>query len=151
MIHGLPAISGASGGELSWNIFKVDCPSIKLGVDAREIDMIPRFTIKNYEYDDLSVSFIESSELKFRYFFYQWMTKALGPDSYTRNYYSHVVASSFEIHPIDFNGNSSIADVFHEILPYDINSINYDIMDDGTQTALTTVKFKYMRHLMKKL
>jgi len=144
VIEGVP--KGEGGGQLAWNIFKVDCPSLSLEVESREVDMAPRIYFKNYRYDDLAISYIESSELLFRRFFSKWMRNVLDPLSYTRNYYDNVKASTFDLYPINFEGKTFAYDRFHDLVPFDINSINYDMQDDGSSTVLTTVKFKYLRH-----
>jgi len=147
VIHGLKGFMPKGYDSfLSWNIFKVDCPSIKLESESREVDMIPRIYFKNYVYDDLSISYIESSELRFRRFFAKWMKNVLDPNSYSRKYYNDVKADSFKVYPINFKGTAYTYDIFYDIVPFEINSINYDVQDDASQTVLTTVKFKYLRH-----
>lgn len=131
---------------LSWNIFKIDCPALRIGIEAKEVDMRPRYYFKNWEYDDLSVSFLESSDLKMRHFFFEWMECALTARSYARSYYDDVMSPWFIIYPLNFRGQAERYEIFRELVPFDISSINYDVSDNGEQVMLTTVKFKYTSH-----
>ena len=48
VIHGLKGfLPKGYDSFLSWNIWKVDCPSLKYDIESREVDMIPRYYIKN--------------------------------------------------------------------------------------------------------
>lgn len=131
---------------LSWNIFKIDCPSLHIDIDTREVDMIPRHYHKNWTYDDLSVSFIESSDLKIRHFFFEWMNIILNAKDYNRQYYNSIMADDFRIYPINFQGQAERYEIFRQVTPFDVNSINFDVSDSGDQVALTIVKFKYIGH-----
>lgn len=131
---------------LAWNIFKVDCPSLRLGIDSKEVDMLPRYYFKSWENDDLSISFIESADMKMRHYFFEWMECALHSVSYTRHYYDDVKSNWFVIYPLNNVGVAERYEIFLDLVPFDINSINFDVSDNGEQTVLTTVKFKYIRH-----
>ena len=136
---------------LAWNIFKVSCPTVKLGIKMNEVDMIPRYYFENWEFADLSVSFLESSDLTVRQYFFDWMNKALNIDTYNRQYFDAVKASSFKIYPLDNAGNAVVCDAFYDIVPYEVSTIEYDVSDEGAGVALTTVKFNYMKHKVEKL
>lgn len=138
---------GGWGTEfLSWNIFKIDCPSLRIEIESKEVDMRPRYYFKNWSYDDLTVSFIESADLKMRHLFFEWMECALTAKDYARNYFDDVKAPWFMIYPLNFQGQAERVEVFREIVPFELNSINYDVADNGEQVFLTTVKFKYTSH-----
>jgi hypothetical protein len=151
LLKKLNAVSGNANEFLSWNLFKVDCPQIFLDSDTREVDMNPTTYFKNYVFDDLSVSYIESSQLIFRRFFFEWIKMVIDPDTYSRSYYDDVSAGSFKVYPIGFSGKTPSYDEFFDLVPFEINSLNFDVQDDGSQTVLTTVKFKYMKHKVKPL
>jgi hypothetical protein len=131
---------------LVWNLFKVSCPSLKIGVVTKEVDAIPRYYFKTWEYDDLSISYLESANMIIRHYFYSWMSFALNARTFERHYYDDVKANQFIIYPLGNNGESDMIEVFHDIVPISIDSVDFDVSDDGNAVALTTVKFKYIGH-----
>lgn len=137
--------------NLAWNIYKVNCPAITLDIETREVDMVPKIYFKNWAYSDLEISYVESSDLLIRNLFYGWMKKIVSPDHAKRDYYDEVKAEHFKLFPLDNNGNAHIQDVFYEVTPFSIDSVNFDMGDSGEQVALTTIKFKYLRHEVIKL
>jgi hypothetical protein len=140
--------SGGGWGSnfLAWNVFKVDCPSLRLGVISKEVDMRPRYYFENWMYDDLSISFLESSDLKMRHFFFEWMVSALSSVTYARSYYDDVMCPSIHVYPLNFQGQAERYEVFRELVPFDVSAIPFDVSDNGETLALTTVKFKYTSH-----
>lgn len=133
-----------------WNIMKITCPGFKIGVDSKEVDMIPRYYFKNYEIDDLSISYLETSDLMMRKFFHNWLNKILNMHSYDRKYFNDICANTFKIFPLNEHNLITSCDVFEEVVPYDINYIDFDVSEGGENLSLTTVKFKYVRHYMEK-
>lgn len=131
---------------LAWNIFKINCPALRLGIESKEVDMIPRYYFKSWENDDLEISFIESADMKMRHYFFEWMECALHSVSFVRHYYDDVKSNWFVIYPLNNKGVAERYDIFLDLVPYDINSINFDVSDTGEQTVLTSVKFKYIKH-----
>lgn len=136
---------------LAWNIFKINCPAFRLETDTREVDAIPRHYFKSWQHDDLEVSYLESADMKIRHYFFEWLESALSSRTLTRNYYDDVMAKWFIIYPLNFQGQAERYEIFEDVVPTEINSINYDVADDGSQTVLTTVKFKYIRHRLLSL
>jgi hypothetical protein len=130
---------------LAWNCFKVDCPELRIGIESREVDMMPRHYFKNWEYDDLAISYIESADLKIRHFFFEWMHAGLDVDTFQRHYYDDIKSNWFVMYPLDFQGEVERFTIFRDLVPFSINSVNFDVSDDGVATALTTIKFKYYR------
>lgn len=131
---------------LSWEIFKIDVPALRLGVESKEVDMMPRMYYKNWEYDDLAVSYLESSDLKIRHFFFEWMLTILDSNTFKRAYYDDIRTKQFRVYPLNYQGQGDRYEVFTDLAPYDVSSINYDVSDEGTNVVLTTVKFKYTKH-----
>jgi hypothetical protein len=131
---------------LTWNIMKIDVPEFKIGIETKEVDAIPRYYFKTWEYSDLSISFLESSDLDMKHYFFSWMTYALNAKTFVRRYYDDVKADQFIIYPIDNDGGNSMIEIFYEVVPFSVSSFNYDVTDEGNSVALTTVKFKYIGH-----
>jgi hypothetical protein len=117
----------------------------------KEVDMIPRYYFENWDFADLSVSFLESADLTVRQYFFNWMNRALNIDTYNRQYFDAVKAASFKIYPLDNAGNAVVCDSFYDIVPYEVSTIEYDMADEGGSVALTTVKFNYMKHKVEQL
>jgi hypothetical protein len=131
---------------LSWNCFKINCPALKIETETREVDMMPRHYFKNWVYDDLEISYLESSDMKMRHFFFEWLHGGLDVNTFQRRYFDDVKSNWFVIYPLNFQGQVERFDIFRDLMPFDISSVNFDVSDDGVQLALTTVKFKYYRH-----
>lgn len=136
---------------IAWNIFKINCPSFRIGTIDKEIDQIPRHAFKTWQYDDLEVSYIESSDMKVRHYYYEWMESALSSHTFRRRYYDDIMSKWFIIYPLNFQGQAERYEIFEDLIPVDINSVNYDVSDAGDQVALTTVKFKYISHRLLSL
>ena len=133
--------------KLSWNIFQVNCPEMRLGIEAKEIDMIPRYYIKNWEYDDLTISFIEGAELPIKNFFVGWMSSfGLDMIDYTRHYFDDIAAESFKIFPIDNNNIESAHHEFRKVMPFKVNSHDFNLSGSDDEVVMTTVSFKYTNH-----
>jgi len=131
---------------LTWQIFKATCPALAFDVEHREVDMIPRYYVKNYRYDDLSVSYLESSNLTIKNFFFQWMNSILNAQSYVRQYYNDISSASFKLYPLNKDGNITRYDIFRDLIPVSVDSIEFDVEGDDGGAALTTIKFKYISH-----
>lgn len=136
---------------MAWNIFKINCPEFRIGMEMREVDSIPRYYFKNWEHDDLEVSYIESADMKIRHYFFEWMESAIFTKTYQRSYFDDVKSDWFIIYPLNFQGQAERYEIFQDLVPISINSVNYDVSDDGSQTVLTTVKFKYTHHRLLSL
>lgn len=133
--------------DLSWNMFQVNCPAMKLGIETKEIDTIPRYFIKNWELEDLTISFIESADLKILSFFYEWM-RILGLDSitYNRNYFNDIVSPSFKIYPLDNNNIGKVFHEFREVMPFSISNYDFNLSGTDDDVVMTTISFKYRTH-----
>ena len=133
---------------LVWNVFKVNCPDIKIAMEQKEVDAIPRYYFKTWQYDDLSVSFIESADLAIKNYFYTWMNYALNAITFERKYYDDITADWLYVCPLNNNGEVEKIEKFTDVVPITISSVDYDLSDEGNQLSLTTVKFKYLRHTL---
>jgi hypothetical protein len=131
---------------LSWNIFKINCPAFKLDCETKEMDSIPRHYFKTWTYDELEVSFLESSDMKIRHYFYEWMQSALHSHTFVRRYYDEIKADWFIIYPLNAQGVAERYEIFENLVPIEISSMDYDVSDEGTAVVLTKVKFKYIGH-----
>ena len=139
--------SGGYGNDfLSWNCFKINCPELRLGIEAKEVDMIPRYYAKNLEYDDLAISYLETSDLKVRHFFFEWMHGLIDVSTFERQYYDDVKSPWCVIYPLNYQGQVERFDIFRDLVPFSVSSVDYDVSDENSQVVLTTVKFKYFRH-----
>lgn len=136
---------------LAWNIYKVNCPNLFLDIDSREIDMQPKIYFKNWVYNDLEVSYLEDSSLTIRKLFFAWMNKIVSSETFRRAYYDDIKADYFKIMPINNKGQSDSYEVFYDVTPFEINSIDFEMDGSGDNTVLTTVKFKYIGHEVKSL
>jgi len=141
-----PAIINMLEDTLTWNITKVKCAGFELGIGSKEVDMMPRHYFKNYVYDDLSVSYLETAELTIRTLFVRWMDKCLTVKGYAREYYDNVKSTSFSIYPLNGRGDGSAIEVFKDLVPYKIDSLEYDTASSDDQLVHTTVFFKYLSH-----
>jgi hypothetical protein len=130
----------------SWNIFKINCPSLKFKMEDKEMDGIPRHYIQSWVYDDLEISFLESSDMKFRHYFFEWMESALSTATSSRRYYEDVMSRYFIIYPLNAKGVPERYEVFYNLIPTEIGSVDYDVSDEGTAVVLTKVKFRYIGH-----
>lgn len=135
---------------LTWNLFQINCPSIRVETDSREVDAIPRYCVKSWAYDDLTVSYLETADLKIKKIFVKWMNRVLDTTTFAREYYNNVKAHTFKIYAIKSNGDiSDTYEVFYNLIPVEISSVDYDVSDEGTSVALTKIKFKYIKHELK--
>lgn len=144
-----PSIISLPEDKLTWNLTKVKCAGFELGVGNKEVDMMPRYYFKNYVYDDLSVSYIETCDLQIRKLFVDWMDKCLSVKGYVRNYFDDVKSPHFEVFPLSGRGDVVNTENFYDIVPYKIDSLEYDTSSSDDQLVHTTVFFKYLRHDIK--
>lgn len=132
---------------LTWNLFQINCPSFRLETESREIDAIPRYCAKSWAYDDLTVSYLETANLKIKNIFARWMNRVLNHQTFARAYYDDVKANTFKIYALRSDGKlSSTVEIFYNLIPIEISSVDYDVSDEGTNVVLTKVKFKYVGH-----
>ncbi|NCP97768.1 hypothetical protein GW796_05945 [archaeon] len=136
-------------GWLEFQVISVDCPSINITTVDSELNGVNRYYFKNRSYDSLMITFLETSELTMRNFFYQWMQSALHIDTatggITRNYLSDIVASNFAIMPLDFEGKARRVDRFRNVFPTKIQDINYNY-SSFNEIIRCTVIFNYQFH-----
>lgn len=138
---------GGWGNEfLAWNITKIKCPAFELGIGSKEVDMMPRHYFKNWTNEDLQISYLETSDLKMRHMFFEWMESCLTVKGYVRQYYDDVKSDWFTIYPLNYQGGVDRYEIFRDLVPYKIDSVEYDISSDDESLVHTTVSFKYLKH-----
>lgn len=141
-------------GWLDFQVLSVDCPGISITTVDSELNGVNRFYFKNRSYDGLMITFLESSELTMRNFFFQWMQSALKIDPSTggvvRNYLNDVVAPEFRLIPLDFSGKGRRVDIFRDVFPTKIQDINYNYASYN-EIVRCTVTFNYRFHSVETL
>lgn len=144
-----PKFGGDSdkNGWLEFQVLSVDCPGISIETNTMDLNGVQRFNFKGRSYDDLMITFMETSELTLRNFFFQWMNKAVNvtDSGVKRSYLNDIVASNFVVAPLDFKGVVRRVDRFEKVFPIKIQDINYNYGTAG-EMVKTTVTFKYMFH-----
>lgn len=135
-------------GWLEIQVIGVDCPNISIDSAELELNGLRRFYFKGRTDGDLTITFLESSDLVLRRFFYEWIKQAVDIDftgGVKRHYMSEFAASDIIVAPLDFEGKAHYGDRFIKIFPVNIHDItyNYGTNNDIIKTAVT---FKYMFH-----
>jgi len=135
-------------GWLEFQVMSVDCPGIAIDTVQQELNGMNRYAFKSRQHDALSITFLETSELTLRDFFYQWMKDCYDVKStggVRRDYLQPNMASNFAIIPLDFIGKGRRVDRFRDVFPTKIQDINYNYAQAG-DIVKTTVTFQYMWH-----
>lgn len=132
-----------------FQVMSVDCPGLTITNGEMELNGANRYYFKTRSYDDVMISFYESSDLKLRTFFYEWMYFAVGIDNVNggvnRKYLNTVIAPDLIVAPLDAKGKAHKGDHFRNIFPTKIQDINYNYAS-ANEIVKTTVTFKYMFH-----
>ncbi len=142
-----------SNGWLEFQVMDVTCSNftLKSGSDY-ELNGARRYYFQGRDDSDLEITFLDTSDLLIRRFFFWWLNLAADVTEYgvTRRYMSEYVSKEFLVVPLDYRGYGYYADKFTEIFPYDISSITYSY-GRNNDILKTTVKFKYMYHYLVKI
>jgi hypothetical protein len=135
-------------GWLEFQVMSVDCPGISIETNTMELNGINRYSFKGRSYDDLQITFLDTSDLALRDYFYKWISLAVNIDSIggvRRSYLSEIQATDFVIAPLDSFGVARRCDRFFNTFPIKIQDQNYNYATAG-EIIKTTVTFKYMFH-----
>lgn len=140
----------SNSASLDFQVLEVNCPSISLETGVMQLNGVNRYYFKSREHDDLSITFLETSDLLLRDYFYQWI--ALGVDindtgGVSRGYLEDITAPSFSIMPLDQTGRATKSDIFESVFPTRIQDINYNYSTSG-DIIKTVVTFKYLFHFI---
>lgn len=134
---------------LNFQVLSVDCPGISINTNDSELNGVNRYYFKGRSYDDLQITFLETSELTLRDYFALWMKEAVHIDTVNggveRRYITDIVAENFFLAPLDYKGIARRGDRFRGVFPIKIQDINYNYATAG-EIVKTTVTFKYMFH-----
>jgi len=133
--------------DLIINALEISVPGVVLGVDVLKINGRPRFFANERAEQDLKITFIEDKDFSARRFFEEWMSVIFNPFDKGRNYPDDFKAPFIKIHTTDQNGESSFADTFMDVFPYDISDSNYSVSTYGI--SRTSVTFKYKVHILE--
>lgn len=138
----------SDNGWLEFQVMDVQCSNftLKSGADY-ELNGARRYFFQGRDDNDLEITFLETSDMLIRRYFYYWMNLAVNVyyGGLTRGYMSEYVSEEFVVVPLDFRGVGYFADKFLNVFPYDISSIPYSYSRNG-DIIKTTVKFKFMYH-----
>ena len=137
-------------GWLEWQVLAVSCPDVMISTQEMEINGWPRYYLETRRDADLSITFMESSNLIVRTFFYAWMNAGYNQIKMHRNYIEDVEAKEMKIIPITHDNRGVRADVFRGVFPYQINNLDYN-MESGEGILKTEVKFKYLFHTLENI
>lgn len=140
--------SGIKVGELMYNALAVACPNISVETGGMEINSWMQWYYKTRNDTDLSVTFLESADLKVRKFFESWINYGYDNRARKRRYIDEIVAPYFKVWPLDANGQRSTCDVFTEVFPYEVNGLEYNVSDENN-ILKTEVKLKFKLHYIE--
>jgi hypothetical protein len=135
-------------GWLEWQVLNFNCPNITMDVDSMEVNGWSHYYLKGRSDSEFEITFLESSDLILRYFFFEWMKAGFNHVTGRRNYISEVQAHEMKIAPLNYKGDAVRADCFYGVFPIDVNSLDYDVTTEDTMLK-TTVKFKYIFHTVE--
>lgn len=145
--QGMSQSSKALGEEYA--TFRIMSAQVSnIGMDSGKLD-INQVTINYYKQRsdmDLSLGFIDTSDLKLREFFNKWMRIGYDADTRVRGYTNDLKCAFIKIFPLDETGKaSSKHDIFYDCIPFEISDINYDMGQENSYVK-TEVKFKFVVH-----
>lgn len=130
---------------LKWNCLAASCPNIGVELQQTNVNARNRFLYKLRTDADISLQFLETSDLLLRRFFNDWLKLAYDPQTMGRIYPVAVKANRMEIRPLSQDGTSVAFDVFEDVYPYEINNLDYNHGSEDTLLR-TEVKFKFVFH-----
>jgi hypothetical protein len=141
--------SGATNGWLEMQVIAVDCPSFSFDLTTQDLNGYMRFVAKARNDNDITMTFLDSCDLKIRRYFYRWMQLAaeINESGSKRKYMSEICAKSFIIAPLNNRGEASYGDIFKYVMPTQIQDITYNYQQAG-EVVKTIVNFKFMLHNM---
>lgn len=139
---------GVGVTDLSFNAMQVGCPTISVETGGMEINSWMQWYYKTRNDSDLSITFLETPDLKVRSFFESWINYGYDNAKRKRRYIDEIVAAYFKVWPLDAMGNRSKCDVFTEVFPFEVNSLEYNVGDENN-ILKTEVKFKFKLHYLE--
>ena len=134
------------GRILSFGVQSVQCPNIGIEMGVINTNNQVLNYMKERSDADLSVTFLEDSNLTVRRFFNGWMRAGYDPATKARRYPKDIWAEHIQVHPVHADGKTSKSgDIFFRCIPYDIIDMNYDMSAENSIQKIE-VKFKYSVH-----
>lgn len=137
--------------KLTYNVLSISCPQISMDLGNAEINTWFKYYYKGRTDSDLSISFLESSDLEIRRFFESWIRLGFDPITKIRKYIDDISkGTSIILYPLGNNTNPEYAEIFEEIFPYEINNLEFNYSEDNS-ILKTEVKFKFIFHYIEKV
>jgi len=122
------------------NIIALSIPQFSLDVKRIMTLGRVRYSVKSNEYQDIRIIFMETTDLKIKYFFEKYMRCFFSQSTLQRMYYPDDAAFTLTVENIDENGESSnIKETYEGCIPSFINDFNYDVQDDASAVSTTEI------------
>lgn len=143
--------------NLSFNVSKVSMPGHNISLKRVDNTGPQRFIYSKKEYQDLSISFIETADLKIKNFFKYWISRGFDDITGQRRFFPDDISAKIIVYPLLPNGSKIFVnkegeegfyncEIFCKCLPYEVADYEYDVTDSDSTLKLTEVKFAYRYH-----
>lgn len=153
--------NGDSGfaSKLSFNVSKISMPGQNIALKRAENVGPQRFIYSKKEYVDLSISFIDTADLKIKNFFKFWISRGFDDITGQRRFFPDEMSSQIIVYPLmpdgslipTLDGNDFCCEIFGKCLPFEVSDYDYDVSEDDNTLKLTEVKFAYRYHISQYL
>lgn len=130
---------------LMWHCFSANCPDYAIDIESTEVNSWNRLYFKSRTDQDLELTFFETADLKLRSFFAAWIDEGYNNVTMSRRYIKEIEAKSLKIIPINGNSIGVKSDIFWDVVPSSVNSLDFDVSAENSYLK-TSVKFKYRFH-----
>jgi len=132
--------------DLSWNAIDVSVPGISLGIGSNQVAGRPRYFTQERQDQDLSITFLDNTNMEIRRFFEEWMALAFNPYIKLRKYPSEYQAPELNVNTMNQFGKLTYMDCFLDVFPYLIDDL--DFSRNQYEIIKTKVTFKYRVHVI---
>lgn len=137
---------GLTSEVLAWNASMVNCSSLAMGVETRNINTVTRHYYKSRQDSDLNITFLESPDLPIRRFFSRWIRQGYDINTLRRGFPDEL-KGEVRVYPIGQDGQITAGDIFYEVVPTDIAAMDFSSFNDDVLIR-TSVTFKFKWHDM---
>lgn len=138
--------SSITNSDLANNVMGVQVSPISMDVGTINLNSWILNYFKERTDADLSITFLETHNLKIRNHFNEWMRLGFDFQSKRRGFFDDIKGEWIKIWALDNKGKKGEkCDYYREVFPFEVNDINFDMAQEN-QIFKTEVKFKFVIH-----
>jgi hypothetical protein len=141
--------------KLSMSVTKISMPGQSVSLKRSNLFGPQRFVYTQKEYQDISISFIESADMKMKNFFKYWISRGYNDITGERKFFPDDISGIIRVYPLKPNGDAIetldgqdfCCEIFYKAMPYEVSDYDLDNTQEDTNLNTIEVKFAYRAHL----